>query len=276
MKCIRPFRYEFGEYGCGQCMPCRVNKRREWTARIVLESCCHAASSFVTLTYNEDCYPGELWPSDLSMFLKRVRNRRPVRFFGVGEYGDKHGRAHYHVMLFGVPMVEAVQLAKECWTVDVEGGPEPLGDVHVGECNNDTAQYIAGYVCKKMTRKDDARLEGKYPEFARMSLRPGIGSLACASVARSLSTSGALAAIAQLKDVPPAIRVNGRLLPVGASMRRWIRLEMGWKPEAPQDAKVARAIEYLSEDGELRERRRENSYQALRFRVELGQQKRRL
>ena len=44
-------------FGCGQCLPCRVNKRRLWTNRIMLESMCHDDNAFVTLTYNDDNIP---------------------------------------------------------------------------------------------------------------------------------------------------------------------------------------------------------------------------
>jgi len=275
MRCIRPFRYEFGEYGCGQCMPCRINKRREWTARIVLESRCHEANSFVTLTYAKEFYPGQLVPRDMKLFLRRLRRRvapKQVRYFGVGEYGDKSLRAHYHIALFGLGM-EAESDIRDSWC-DADSG-NMLGWVHVGDLNHDSAQYIAGYVCKKMTAKTDPRLEGKYPEFARMSLRPGVGRPACAVVAAALSGHSATVATCSL-DVPGVVRIDGKKMPIGRYLKRGLREEMGWKAEAPQIARAARAIEYMAEDPAVRERKRESGNASALQRVKIGQQKRSL
>ena len=76
--------------------------------RILLEQLLHEYSSFITLTYSEDSSPddGSLRPCDLQKWLKRIRRSvvpAKLRFFGVGEYGDKFARPHYHVALFGYP-----------------------------------------------------------------------------------------------------------------------------------------------------------------------------
>jgi len=67
--------------GCGQCIPCRVNRRRVWAHRIVLEAKEHPQNAFVTLTYNEENLPRTrdgiptLRPDDLTLWLKRFRKR---------------------------------------------------------------------------------------------------------------------------------------------------------------------------------------------------------
>ena len=94
-------------FGCGQCIPCRINRKRLWTHRLMLESFSHSDATFVTLTYDPEKYSGEsLRPEDVTKFLKRLRRKlepKKLRYYLVGEYGDKTGRPHYHIALFGFP-----------------------------------------------------------------------------------------------------------------------------------------------------------------------------
>lgn len=166
MLCSRPFRQGVVEFGCGQCMPCRLNRRRLWTSRLMLEAQKHEHSLFVTLTYAPDKIPedGSVVPKHLQDFLKRLRQRVSpvrVRFYGVGEYGDRTFRPHYHVALFGVRHAKDVVAS---WG---------MGRVHVGSLTVDSAGYIVSYICKRMTRKEDARLKGRHPEFCAYEFAPG-------------------------------------------------------------------------------------------------------
>lgn len=139
-------------------------------------------SFFVTLTYNKENLPSDLsvHPQHLQLWLKRCRKRLTgysLRFYGVGEYGDKSWRPHYHAAIFVVPH----QSVKPDWSFVDEQLCEAWqgkGFVHIGTLTQASAGYIGGYVTKKMTKKEDERLNGRKPEFARMSLRPGIGALA--------------------------------------------------------------------------------------------------
>ena len=112
MKCRNPYLNNGMAYGCGQCMPCRLNKKRIWTHRIMLESYEYSDNTMVTLTYDDEHLPrlddgrGTLVPKDFQDWLKRFRKAvepRRVRYFGVGEYGDQLWRPHYHVILFNYP-----------------------------------------------------------------------------------------------------------------------------------------------------------------------------
>lgn len=216
-------------YGCGQCMPCRLNRRRIWTHRILLEALVHERSSFVTLTYSDDNLPegGSLRPRDLQLFLKRLRKRGSVRFFGVGEYGDQSFRPHYHVALFGYPVCSrgrTMHLNQRCCDVcAVLKADWQLGGIDSGDLTLDSAQYIAGYVTKKMTSVDDVRLSGRYPEFARMSLRPGVGAVAIPDVAAALSGEIGQREIANSGDVPSVLSHGRRRLPLGRYMREVLR-----------------------------------------------------
>lgn len=193
-------------FPCGQCLACRINKRRVWTLRLLLESYLHPCASFVTLTYAPDELPYSLdgqpilCKRDVQLFLKRLRDdfcRRDgfsggqIRYYFAGEYGPQGHLPHYHGILFGV---YPHQLDDQWMYYAGRSGPyKPNycrasrlyslwqhGIVHVGECTRDSIRYCAGYVLKKLTRKGD----GLVPEFALMSRRPGLGARAVAAISR--------------------------------------------------------------------------------------------
>lgn len=219
MLCKSPYIIHGMACPCTKCMPCRFNRRRFWTNRIVLESMMHGDSSFLTLTYDDVHLPsgGTLVPRDVQLFLKRLRKAiSPVslRYYFVGEYGDQTQRPHYHAALFGIGIGYSDIVAK-AWG---------RGHSYLGDLNLHSAQYIAGYVVKKMTAKDDPRLMGRYPEFARMSLRPGIGALAIPDIARSMiSSDGEILGLVN-GDVPNSLKLGGRALPLQRYLRRKLRV----------------------------------------------------
>jgi len=104
--------------------------------------------------------------------------------------------------------------------------------VLLAEFNIETAQYTCGYVTKKMTAKDDYRLKGRHPEFARMSLRPGIGADAMWDVASSFMEFGLEDREA---DVPSALRHGQRLLPLGRYLQKRLRVMVGRDEKAPAE-----------------------------------------
>lgn len=221
MLCRKPYMVGRLPVGCGQCLHCRINRRRLWTTRIVLESYCHEANCFATFTYRDDAVPsgGNLDPRHLQLFWKRLRRAiepRKIRFFAVGEYGDRSERPHYHAAVFGLSEFEVYRL-EASW---------PHGFVMAAELNTETAQYIAGYTVKKLTQKDDPRLRGRRPEFARMSNRPGIGAGAAAVIAASLRD-----AVGVGDDVPSTVRIGGKPRAVGRYLLAKVREEYGLTPE---------------------------------------------
>lgn len=248
MKCRNPYLKAGRAYPCGQCMPCRFNARRVWSHRMMLEAALREDNAFVTLTYDDASVPrlGDkpdglptLKPVDVQLWLKRMRKAfEPERFryYLVGEYGDVTERPHYHVALFGYPTCSFGRSRYRyrdrcCIFCDRVLDTWAKGAVDVGTLSVESAQYIAGYVTKKMTRKDDLRLNGRYPEFARMSLRPGIGADFMHDVASSLLEHN----LEDLPDVPGALRHGRRILPIGRYLRRRLRTLVGKEANAPQE-----------------------------------------
>lgn len=194
----------------------------------------HECASFVTLTYSPENLPddGSVQVEHLQLFLKRLRKAlepRRIRFYAVGEYGERTMRPHYHLILYGVPMTEG-KLLSATWG---------LGLVHVGEVTPHSIQYTAGYVTKKMTKAGDPRLGGRKPEFATMSRKPGLGVGAVDLLARSLMTETGSAGLQALGDVPHTVRLEGKEMPLGGVFIGKLREAVGAdSPRAPARRKA--------------------------------------
>lgn len=231
MLCTDPYVRQGVMFGCGKCTPCLVNRGRIWTHRIELECTQHEHNTFLTLTYDDEHLPsdGSLYPEHLRDFFKRLRHRGRFRYFAVGEYGDKTQRPHYHAALFGFAGCEWKQtrLRKEmtccprCSDVKKIWG---FGNVYLGQITTASARYLCGYVTKKWTRPDVPQLQGRSPEFARMSRMPGIGASAMDDAASDLMQHAA----ADNMDV------TGDPRPFGRYLTKRLRERRGLPPGAPQ------------------------------------------
>lgn len=216
--------------------------------RQFLEGLSHDENCFVTLTYADEHLPpgGQLEPRDVQLWLKKLRKAcdpTRLRYFCVGEYGDESYRPHYHLSVFGVSGTTLVncpsgpgyfeQAVAETWA---------KGVVHVAEFSELSAQYVAGYVVKKLTNDKDPRLGNKHPEFSRMSNRPGIGAAAMAIVAKSLRDgAGTVGEDALLPegDVPRQLKLGRRGVPLGRYLVRRLRKEVGFTDEYIDQVKQA-------------------------------------
>lgn len=210
--------------------------------RMILESFSHPYCSFVTLTYGPEKLPPDLSldPSHTRDWLKRLRHLSKVRYFLVGEYGDESQRPHYHVALFGHPPCvygrppEHRQCTcSSCEPIHRSWG---FGITYNGELTPESAGYIAQYVTKKMTSKDDPRLLGRHPEFARMSLRPGIGAVSLDVVLQFLESEHGAEKLAREGDVPDVLQHGRRKLPLGRYLRSQLRKRYGFpETSTPKD-----------------------------------------
>lgn len=199
----------------------------------------------MTLTYNQENIPkgASLVPDDTQEWLKRLRASfapEKLRYYLVGEYGDETNRPHYHGAIFGLD-------ADRGGGIDGRGGlvQKTWGKGHtfVGELTPASAGYIGGYVTKKMTSKDDGRLNGRLPEFARMSLRPGIGAVAMPEVLAVLRSPWGVKEVAEHGDVPYMLREGRKSLPLGRYLRRKLREGLGRGPDAPFESYRSYALE---------------------------------
>lgn len=264
MLCIRPFRRPRQEFGCGQCLPCRINRKRTWAARIVLEAHAHQFASFVTLTYSDEHLPpsNSLSRDHWRQFTKAIG----YRYFGCGEYGEKFGRPHYHFILFGLRPSEAEAFCSARW---------PYGFVSVRPFVEEHAAYVAAYTVKKLTRSSDERLSpGQIPEFARMSRRPGIGVPGLRSWLNFYGSGVGRAAARRDLDVGQVVKIKGRPHPIGRLLRDRLR-QAGAVPADDPRRTYARESWYRAQQmspalKKAREDKRVVQYEAAKLRAARG------
>lgn len=205
MYCIHPIQVRSDLVPCGQCRTCRINRRRDWQARLLLEAATAQQSAFVTLTLRDPpvgpFFPS-LRPEHLTDFWKRWRFHHGfLRYVAVGEYGELRGRPHYHALMFTHTPVDQASLER-VWG---------LGSVDVGDVEPASIDYVMAYLLKAAFRKE--REDGRHPEFARHSL--GVGKFALSEF-RRLARPGPDGEL----TLPAEIRIGGRVFPFPKYLRR--------------------------------------------------------
>jgi len=110
-----------------------------------------------------------------------------------GEYGENFGRPHYHIILFGHQFEDKKYFftspsKSRVYTSETLQDLWGLGHTSIGDVTFESAAYVARYVMKKITGKQQTEHYGeitdeqtgeiklkKTPEYNRMSLKSGIG-----------------------------------------------------------------------------------------------------
>lgn len=184
------------ELPCGNCIGCRLERSRQWSVRIMHEASLHECNYFLTLTYDDDHLPADLSLNykHVQDFLKRYRKQispTKIRYFFAGEYGDLRLRPHYHACIFGHVPDDLVLFSErgesKLYTSSFLSQLWFHGFSSVGILTADSAAYVARYVVKKISGPMAERhyeimdpitgeITRRTPEFAKMSLKPGIGA----------------------------------------------------------------------------------------------------
>lgn len=205
----------------------------------MLEAQSHEHSYFSTFTYEKEPPGGSLVKDHLTGTFHRLRERartlsKTVRFFGVGEYGEQHGRPHYHAVIYGLGPSELGHVDASWQGINRLEDGSRAGYTRHFVLAPDLATYITGYIAKKWTAPDNANLAGRYPEFAEMSRRPGIGMPFILNLCEALNTSEGALYMARFGDVPTSFRCAGRNLPLGSYMRGKLREHFFGSPLQPR------------------------------------------
>lgn len=188
---------------CGKCPECIGQRIKGWTFRLIQELQVSNTAHFITLTYDNKHAPTDLFGNptlrkkDLQLFIKRLRKAhktentggynvcvrgtgiketleiRPIKYYGVGEYGSRTRRPHYHIILFNA----RTELIQDAWGItDTHGSvKEHYGQVHYGDERGVTEAsitYCFKYLQKQNRHQWDGDLREK--EFANSSKGLGI------------------------------------------------------------------------------------------------------
>lgn len=191
MTCTNPVRirakakpFSFNAYGdvltvpCGKCVSCRIRRTAEWTKRI-LDEAEGKPSCFITLTYDDIHLPKDLSlnAKHLQNFWKRMRKKHAnlkIKYYACGEYGDSQQRPHYHAIVIGwkPELNNLLFISKNIVTCKELTELWPMGFSTVGNLTKESAQYVTGYIRKKLYGKEN-NYGNRKPPFACSSL--GIG-----------------------------------------------------------------------------------------------------
>ena len=93
-------------------------------------------------------------------------------------------------------------------------------------------------------------LQGRHPEFSRMSLRPGIGAPALPTLQHMLETEHGCNLLAELNDVPDMIKIGGKQMLLGSYLKNKLRKSIGVGDETKEkklsQLRTEKIEEYLS------------------------------
>lgn len=182
LQTVRSSEGEEYKVPCGKCILCRMKRAQNWAIKLIKESYYHKKMCMVTLTFDpkklidHECGSNVMYSKNLEYskehfqkFMKRLRKKFPsgkISYFKIGEYGEKHKRAHYHVIFYGLGIEDLeCKLAgmsnksKEIYTSKIIDEAWKLGICTVSECNNAVIKYVANYSLKKIknTKENDWR-----------------------------------------------------------------------------------------------------------------------
>lgn len=248
LLCRKPYRKGVLVHPCGKCLACRRQARSQWTLRGELELMfAGGVGLFVTLSYADEFLPGggNLSRRDVQLYVKRLRSSVfkaggvSFRVSGSAEYGSRTGRAHYHLLVYGLgPEWESAVRSAWC---DPKSG-RALGWVDVKLMCQKSIGYVFGYVEKKLARSRKEREAGRVPEFSILPRRPGLGVPAVPALASVYADAVGQAELARRGDVSREFRVGSRRRFLSRFMLEKLREAAGVDADAAREASAGRYL----------------------------------
>lgn len=170
---------------CGYCIGCRLEKSRQWAIRCFHEAQMSSSAYFITFTFADPFLPKDLSVSVEfhQKFMKRLRKEfgNNIRFMMCGEYGERFGRPHYHYCLFNIDLSDKVYaFSRNGFKYYMSARLAKVwhyGNHYFSDVTFESAAYVARYVTKKQYGESSLiHYNGRHPEFALMSRKPGLGA----------------------------------------------------------------------------------------------------
>lgn len=171
---------------CKKCRICRLAKANDWATRCEIETKTNQTAIFLTLSYNNENLPKTeegtrtLKKQDVTNFKKRLREdiyrktgeRKTIKTFECGEYGEKKGRPHYHMIIWGYRPND-LRIVKQNKQGNYLYNSEKLekiwgkGLIIIGNVSYESASYVARYTNKKIDEKIYKNKEQPYINMSR-------------------------------------------------------------------------------------------------------------
>ena len=169
-----PDLYNYVIVPCGKCPDCKQKWRTQLAQRVRYELLNYNYNEvcFLTLTANDEnidnVFPnGSLDHAYFQRFMKRLRRtleyhgfKGKIKYLIAGEYGEKNGRPHFHMILFGYKPSDLKYFYKSkkgynCYKSKFLENIWGAGFVDVGDVNEHTAPYMVKYITKFGEIKSD-------------------------------------------------------------------------------------------------------------------------
>lgn len=180
---------------CRKCDPCRMKWRKDWTGRLLAEAKTSQEVWFATLTYGGGYDNPQAVTHNKShvaaLFDQLRKHGHDVRYYGVGEFGEERGRAHWHLLIFWKCKAPPMTFDDDVmWEMPVQNKGRyagvtrhywPFGHVYMARPISE--QACVAYTLKYMEKQESSALR----LFAK---RPAIGQEYLLELARRHARQG--------------------------------------------------------------------------------------
>ncbi len=174
---------------CGVCLECRKMNQSGKVLQMLLEETGSMHSQFLTFTFDpiHEANPefDIKHPSYWQNMLKKLRRDHPpplghkLKYFRVGEHGDKNGRWHYHFVFFHLPHDVTTEEWEKVWK---------MGFVKTLPVNEATMNYVAKYT--SVLKYHDKHEKYDPLNYTEHSCSNGLGQDAIRQYAETLYKAG--------------------------------------------------------------------------------------